>query len=424
MDNIIINLDSVSKFYKLYTNPKNRLKEALHPLGKIYHKKFFALNNIDLQISRGDILGVVGRNGSGKSTLLKLICGVLQPSGGRIDVRGRITALLELGAGFNPNFTGRENIYFYSVILGIEKKKIKERIDLIIEFAELGDFIDQPLKTYSSGMKSRLGFSVAAHVDPEILILDEVLAVGDTMFKRKCFRKMDEFFNSGKTVLFVSHNEHSIIQNCSRAIIIENHSIYADGKPDEIISMYRQLTHSGKNSTPKSSSIFRDGYKNLETISQENFKSDLKVEPVSINGHLAEVLNIRIVNRRGEIVNLLEQGGSYSLRFEYHMYKDFNGVSIGVQIRTLDSFLISGANLRDYHDKVLDSVAGGSVVDVEWTFKCHLVPGDYCVYIYFTAEDSQDTSIVEDAAIFKVNRVAAQNGGVVNLEQVIKYKVR
>jgi len=191
---IAISLKNVSKYYKLYNKPKDRLKEALSRSGKIYHKKFYATKNLDLEIKKGEILGIVGKNGSGKSTLLKLITGVLTPDEGSITVNGKISALLELGSGFNPEFTGMQNIFFYGTILGFSKEEMKEKLDDILAFADIGDFIQQPLKTYSSGMKSRLGFAVAVHIDPEILILDEVLAVGDILFRRKCYAKMEEFF--------------------------------------------------------------------------------------------------------------------------------------------------------------------------------------------------------------------------------------
>ena len=186
MNDIAIKLQGISKYYKLYNMPKDRLKEALHPFNKKYHKRFYVLNDLNIEIMKGDILGVVGRNGCGKSTLLKLITGVLQSNGGKVSVNGKITALLELGVGFNPEFTGIDNIKFYSKILGITEEDLQIKLPLIADFAELGEFLYQPVKTYSSGMKARLGFSVAVHVDPEILILDEVLAVGDALFRRKC----------------------------------------------------------------------------------------------------------------------------------------------------------------------------------------------------------------------------------------------
>jgi len=183
--NIAISLSNVTKYYKIYENPKDRFREAISFSNKNFHRKFYATSDISLEVKKGEILGIVGKNGSGKSTLLKLISSVLTPDKGSIKINGKVSALLELGSGFNPEFTGMQNIYFYGTILGFSKKEMETKIKDIISFADIGDFINQPLKTYSSGMKARLGFSVAIHIEPEILILDEVLSVGDIHFKRK-----------------------------------------------------------------------------------------------------------------------------------------------------------------------------------------------------------------------------------------------
>ena len=230
-DNTVIRLENVSKYYKLYHSQRDRLKEIVNIYGRQYHKKYYALKNVELNIQKGQILGMVGENGSGKSTLLKLISSVLKPSAGRIMVNGRISALLELGAGFNPQFTGIENIKFYSTIMGMQKDVLEEKLGEIIEFAGLGEYINQPLKNYSSGMRARLGFAVAVNVDPDILIVDEVLAVGDESFRRKCYLKMEKFFNSGKTVIYVSHNLGSINEICNRAILLNKGNIVFDGEP-------------------------------------------------------------------------------------------------------------------------------------------------------------------------------------------------
>ena len=237
---IAISIKNVSKYYKLYNNPKDRLKEALSRKGKLYHKKFYATKNLNLEIKKGEILGIVGKNGSGKSTLLKLITGVLVPDEGTVKINGKISALLELGSGFNPEFTGMQNIFFYGTILGFSKKEMESKIDDILAFADIGEFIDQPLKTYSSGMKSRLGFAVAVHIDPEILILDEVLAVGDVLFKRKCYAKMEEFFKGGKTIIYVSHDANSVNELCTRAVFLDAGTIILDSDAKTVTSYYQK----------------------------------------------------------------------------------------------------------------------------------------------------------------------------------------
>lgn len=218
---IVISLKGISKKYNLYNNKLDRLKESLHPRRKQYHRDFYALKNINLEVKRGEVLGIIGKNGSGKSTLLKIISNILTPTSGIVEIKGKVVALLELGAGFNPEFSGMENIYFYCSLLGFDRKQTDEIVDEIIGFAELGDYINQPVKTYSSGMKARLGFAVSVNVDPDILILDEVLAVGDELFRRKCYARMESFFKGGKTILFVSHEANSINELCSRAILLD-----------------------------------------------------------------------------------------------------------------------------------------------------------------------------------------------------------
>jgi ABC-type polysaccharide/polyol phosphate transport system ATPase subunit len=259
MDDVAIRLENVSKYYKLFNSANDRLKEALNPFGKVYHNDFYALKNIDLEIKKGEILGIVGKNGSGKSTLLKLITGVLTPDEGTVTVNGKISALLELGSGFNPEFTGLQNIYFYGAILGFSKDEMEGKLDEILAFAEIGDFIHQPLKTYSSGMKSRLGFSVAVHIDPEILILDEVLSVGDALFQRKCFAKMEAFFEGGKTIIFVSHDINSVNELCSRAIFLFEARVLLDSDTRIVTNYYQKYIFSNN----------KDIKRDIEKISQE-----------------------------------------------------------------------------------------------------------------------------------------------------------
>jgi ABC-type polysaccharide/polyol phosphate transport system ATPase subunit len=243
---VVIEVKNVSKRFKLFDNKKDQALEALFPFIHRKHKNFFAIRDFDLEVKEGDILGIVGRNGSGKSTLMKLVAGVIQPTTGTVAVKGNLVPLLELGSGFHREFTGYENIYFYTAVLGYPKKKVLEKTKEIIEFADIGDFINQPLKNYSSGMKARLAFSVSVNIDPDILILDEVLSVGDAVFKEKSFEKIKEFFDNGKTILFVSHSMDSIKKLCNRAILIDKGKLIMDGDPEQVIEKYSAL-HPGKN---------------------------------------------------------------------------------------------------------------------------------------------------------------------------------
>jgi len=243
---VVIKLNEISKKYKLFDDKKARMKEALHPLKKQYHKDFYALNNINLEVRKGEILGIVGMNGSGKSTLLKIISGIIQPSEGTISVSGHVVPLLELGSGFNPEFTGLENIYFYNSIHGYSRKQTDAILDSILDFAEIGSFVHQPLKTYSSGMKARLAFAVSVNIDPDILILDEVLSVGDELFRRKCYARMEEFFNAGKTILFVSHSAQAINQMCTRTIFLNGGEIILEGPTKMVTAQYERYLFAKK----------------------------------------------------------------------------------------------------------------------------------------------------------------------------------
>jgi ABC-type polysaccharide/polyol phosphate transport system ATPase subunit len=233
-----ISAQNISKVYKLYDRHIDRLKEAIHPFGKKYHRDFYALKEVSFEVKKGETVGIIGKNGSGKSTLLQIIAGVLTQTSGQVSVNGKISALLELGTGFNPELTGVENIYFNGMLMGFSKEEMDSKIGDIISFADIGEYVNQPVKTYSSGMFVRLAFSVAINVDPDILIIDEALAVGDIRFTQKCFRKIEEFREKGKTILFVSHDPGTIIKFCSTSIWLKEGEIFQSGNPDDIVKKY------------------------------------------------------------------------------------------------------------------------------------------------------------------------------------------
>ena len=237
----VINVNDVTKIYKLYDNSMNRFKEAIHPFHKLYSKPFYALKNISFQIAKGETVGIIGTNGSGKSTILKIITGVIQPSEGSIDVQGKISALLELGAGFDMDYSGIENIYMNGAVLGFSKEEMDRKKDEILEFADIGSFVYQPVKTYSSGMLVRLAFALAINVEPEILIIDEALAVGDAFFQAKCFDKLESIKASGTTILFVSHDIVSVKKLCSRAIWLEKGYLREIGEAKSVCEKYLSM---------------------------------------------------------------------------------------------------------------------------------------------------------------------------------------
>ncbi|MFZ4413694.1 MAG: ABC transporter ATP-binding protein [Bacteroidales bacterium] len=237
-DHIAIKVTALSKVYPLYNSPRDRLKEALHPMRKKYHKDFYALNDVSFEIKKGETIGIIGQNGSGKSTLLKIIANVLSSTSGEVKVNGKISSLLELGTGFNPELNGIENVYFYGTLMGFSKEEMENKIDDILSFADIGDFVYQPVKTYSSGMYVRLAFAAATAIDPEILIVDEALSVGDIRFQLKCFRKFEEFREKNKTIIFVSHSTADIVRLCERTIWLDKGIVRKIGNTKNIVEEY------------------------------------------------------------------------------------------------------------------------------------------------------------------------------------------
>lgn len=234
----VVDVRHISKVYKLYDQNLDRIKETFHPFQKKYHRDFHALRDVSFSVSKGEILGIVGRNGCGKSTILQIITGVLTPTSGTVEVKGKVSALLELGAGFNPELTGLENVYFKSSLLGCSEDETNARMDDILEFADIGEFVRQPVKTYSSGMFVRLAFAVAINVDPDILIVDEALSVGDYRFRQKCMRRFNSFLNANKTILFVTHDYGAVEQFCTRAIWLKDGAVCQDGNPTDVCKDY------------------------------------------------------------------------------------------------------------------------------------------------------------------------------------------
>ncbi len=246
MSDIVINAEKLGKCYHIYNHPVDRLKQSLWRHKKKFYREFWALRDVCLQVKRGETLGIIGSNGSGKTTLLQMICGTLWPTVGHVSVNGRIAALLELGAGFNPEFTGRENVYMNAAVMGLCREEIDSRYDDIVKFADIGQFMEQPVKVYSSGMYLRLAFATAVHVSPEILVVDEALAVGDARFQQKCIVKIKEFCEKG-TVLFVTHNSSIVTELCTRALWIEKGRVQMDDKPKLVVEKYLQFMYEGKN---------------------------------------------------------------------------------------------------------------------------------------------------------------------------------
>ncbi len=414
-NDIVISTSNLCKVYKLYLSPQDRLKEALHPRRKKYHKDFFALKDLNLEIRRGEVIGIVGKNGSGKSTLLKILSRVLTPNSGEFMVKGKVSSLLELGSGFNPELTGMENIFFYGTILGFSEEKIKGKLQEILDFADIGDFVYQPLKTYSSGMKARLAFSVAVNVDPDILILDEVLAVGDELFRRKCYARMEKFFQGGKTILYVSHDLSSINQFCSRAIMLDRGQLIIEGPPKLITNQYQKYLFSepGKkdavmreitamnndisikravydeiNSLEKKQDQIRQSYDEPHKRQKSNTTKP-KQKPFFIPGLIpksrveyrnqdVDIADVQITTLEGEDVNVLVSGQEYVFQYKVKFNIQAENVGFGMMIKTESGSNLSGSSSRKF-DQIIKNVTKNQTIRVQWKFQCNLLSGTYYV---------------------------------------------
>ncbi|MBS5932226.1 MAG: ABC transporter ATP-binding protein [Clostridiales bacterium] len=331
----MIKLDHIDKVYYLYDKPSDRFKEAISITKQIFHKEHYALKDISLEIKKGDSVGIIGKNGSGKSTLLKIITGVLNPTSGNIQINGKIAALLELGAGFNPEYTGIENIYLNGIMMGYSRAEMEGKISGIVDFADIGEFIYQPVKTYSSGMFARLAFAVSINVEPEILIVDEALSVGDTRFQLKCIDKMEELKNNGTTILFVSHATEQIKRFCNKAIWLQNGIIKKCGEASQLVDIYENYMHFGEKSVAEIEKTFAA----TEIDEQKNDKTEEK--------DLLAKINYITINKE-----MYQSFEPLLAEVEYEIYEEeIEGFLLGVAIYSADrKHYIFGPNT--YLDKI------------------------------------------------------------------------
>lgn len=390
--NIAISVQNLTKIYKLYDSPMDRLRESLHPLRKKYHHDYYALKEVSFEIKKGETVGIVGKNGSGKSTLLKLVTGVLSPSSGTVAVNGSVSALLELGAGFNAELTGLENIYFNGTLMGYSRNEINEKLDAILSFADIGEFVHQPVKIYSSGMFVRLAFAVAISVDPEILIVDEALAVGDEAFQRKCFSRIKDIQEQGKTILLVSHSTAMIVDLCSRAILFDQGELFLSGTPRPIVARYQRLLYTpGEKMAAikeelRASSSYNDTLEEM-SVSPENLTQKLSLSAfydpnlqpqstVSYESRGAIISDARILSMDGKQVNVLIHGEEYTYTFTVSFEEDAYNVRFGTLIKTLTGFELGGMVSHTREDSI-DFIEKGAVMQPHFGFRCSLLPGVY-----------------------------------------------
>lgn len=345
MNETVINVNGVSKLYKLYDKPMDRLKESLGLTRRCVYKEHYALHNVSIQIRKGETVGIIGTNGSGKSTVLKIITGVLNPTGGTVEINGRISALLELGAGFNSEYTGIENVYLNGTMNGFSRKEIDERMQDILEFADIGDFVNQPVKAYSSGMFVRLAFAIAINIDPEILIVDEALSVGDVFFQAKCYHKFEEFKKAGKTILFVSHDLGSIAKYCDRVVLLNQGDKLAEGKPKEMIDLYKQvLVSNGENKDLSEIQSAEEAAVEVEDGSL--WKNQLMQNPdvLEYGEKKAEIVDFAILDNKGRITNNIQKNTEFRIRMRVQFHEEIKEPIFAFTIKDLQGTEVTGTN--------------------------------------------------------------------------------
>ena len=387
MPNTAIKVSHLTKVYKLYDKPVDRLKESLHPLKKQYHKDFYALNDVNFEIKKGETVGIIGKNGAGKSTLLKIITGVLTPSSGHVHVNGRIASLLELGTGFNPEYTGIENIYFQGTLMGYSHSEMESKIDEILSFADIGDFVYQPVKMYSSGMFARLAFAVAINVEPDILIVDEVLSVGDMFFQAKALSKMKSLINNSETtVLFVSHDMGSVKALCKNAIFIKNGNLELYDEADKVAELYFSEKFEIKNI------LKEDKVKLSSNFSVDEFEKLSSFQRIK-NGK-ATFLNIVLLNENEEQIISTKFGQVITLRYFIKAYEDIHHLSFAFHIRDKN-----GVELI-YDDTILQncpiiSICSEEILILDWKFRINLQRGSYNIAAMMSIPVNLDVSEVD-----------------------------
>jgi len=375
-------LEKVSKIYKLYDRPVDRLKEALLRGRKSYHQEFWALRDVDLCVPKGATVALIGVNGSGKSTLLQLVAGILQPSTGALRVRGRVAALLELGAGFNPEHTGRENVYINGAILGIEHEEMKERVDAILRFAEIGDFIDRPVKTYSTGMYVRLAFAVAINVDPEVLLIDEALSVGDMYFQHRCLNKINELQARGKTILFVSHDPAFVLTLASKAAWIHEGRLLQYGPPERIVTDYMAMVISRELRERRSAEAYPVAAAAPPSEPRgespaESMEATIPNVDVRIGNRDAEILGVGLYDAQGQRVNSAAGGQIIFTRISVLFQREVQRPIIGFLIKNRLGLYLTGTNTL-MEGCVIGPQTKGNICSAEFRFELpQLAIGNY-----------------------------------------------
>ena len=433
-ESVAIEARGLGKTYAVYGRPEHRLWQLLFGRWRKFHRDFRAVHGVDLTVHRGETVGIVGRNGSGKSTLLQMVSGILTPTEGTLDVKGHIAPLLALGVGFEPEFTGRENVRMSAAMLGIPKDVLDETLDELIAFADLGEFFDQPVRVYSSGMAARLAFAVAIHADPEILVVDEILAVGDEAFARKCFARIDALKAKGSTILFVSHVSNLILELCDRAILMESGECVLTGDPKTVVSFYHKLLYAPIDARAEVLDEIRKvdageipvteeaaGEPSTPATDPDPARFDPGLRPSSTLEYAsrgARICDPRVLDAEGRIVNVLSADHSYTYAYEVEFEQTALGVRFGMMVKLVTGFELAGQASHTW-GRGLAVVEAGSLARVRFRIQPRLAPGAYFLNAGVLSLSDQGEFYLHrilDAVMFRVEaNEASLATGVVNL---------
>lgn len=436
-----IEVKNVTKIYRLYDKPIDRLKESLSMTHKSYHKDFYALNGLSFSVEKGQTVGIIGTNGSGKSTILKIITGVLTPTTGTVSVDGKISALLELGAGFNMDYTGIENIYMNGTMMGYTKKEMDAKLQEILEFADIGDFVYQPVKTYSSGMFVRLAFALAINVEPEILIVDEALSVGDVFFQAKCYRRMEEIRKSGTTILMVTHDMGSIIKYCDKVVLLNKGEFIAEGEPGHMVDLYKKILANQMDALREelendySGSMGKaDGTEGEKPVRAEHTGGDengLMKEKITINANRteygdgrAEIFDLGLFDARGNLTNLLLKGEMFTIKERIRFHAPLACPIFTYTIKDKKGTDLSGTNTM-YEGADIKQVNAGDVYDVSFTQKMTLQGGEYLLSMSCTGFEGEEHVVYHRLYdVANITVISNKNTvGVYDMESVVEARL-
>ena len=390
---VAIQVKGLEKAYKLYDKPSDRLKEALGFGRKKRYKEHYALKGVDMTIYQGETVGIIGTNGSGKSTILKIITGVLNPTGGSVHVNGRISALLELGAGFNMEYNGIENIYLNGTMIGFSKKEIDAKMDDILNFADIGDYVYQPVKTYSSGMFVRLAFAVAINIEPEILIVDEALSVGDVFFQAKCYHKFEEFKEMGKTIVFVSHDLSSISKYCDRVVLLNQGVKLGEGSPKEMIDAYKQVLVGQYVPAADDQSLLSDKEITAAAAAAAGtVKGEVNPELLEYGTKDALITGYKITDDMGRETGALLKGKECTITMQVHFEHDIEAPIFAFTIKNIKGVEITGTNTM-VEKAFLSPVRAGSDMEITFTQKIDLQGGEYLLSFGVTGFEKEEFQV-------------------------------